>query len=387
MLKMSKGGLIMIIGTTKELKNHEYRVGLVPDNVAALVKKGHTVLVETMAGEGAGFKDEEYINAGATICATPDEVYGKADMIVKVKEPEECEYKFLRDGQILYTYLHLAANKGLADALLQSGCKAVAFETITDKNGHLPCLRPMSEIAGRLSIQEGAKYLEKSYEGRGILLGGVPGVEKGKIVIIGGGIAGTYAAKAAVGIGAQVTLLDIDLSRLEYLDDVFGMSVNTLYSTEANIIKALKTADVVIGSVLIPGGSTPKLVKREHLKYMKKGAVIVDIAIDQGGCCESSHVTTHDDPVFVEEGIVHYCVGNMPGAVPRTSTIALSNATFKYAMLMADNGLEKAMKMEQGLVNGLNIYKGKCTNKNVASSLSLEYIPAMDAVKWSAFGF
>lgn len=363
----------MKIGTTKELKNHEYRVGLTPDNVSAFVAKGHTVYVETHAGEGAGFSDEEYAAAGAVILDTPVEVYEKSDMIWKVKEPEPCEYNFLKKDQILYTYLHLAPNPELANALIQKGVKAVAFETIVDQAGNLPCLRPMSQIAGRLSIQEGAKYIEKSFGGRGILLGGVPGVERGKIVIVGGGTAGTYAAKAAVGIDAEVTLLDINLNRLAYLEDVFGASVTTLYSTEANIRKALKEADLVIGSVLIPGGKTPKLVRREHLKMMKKGAVIVDIAIDQGGCCESSHVTTHDNPVFIEEGVVHYCVGNMPGAVPYTSTVALANATFRYGMMMAEMGLEEAVRKDPGFAKGVNLYCGKCTNKNVANALDLEY--------------
>lgn len=370
----------MIIGTTRELKNHEYRVGLTPDNVSAFVAKGHSMLIETKAGEGAGFSDEAYKAAGATICATSEEVFGKCEMVVKVKEPEECEYHLLRENQILFTYLHLAPNPLLANALLKSGCKAVAFETITDVQGNLPCLRPMSQIAGRLSIQQGAKYVEMSYGGRGILLGGVPGVEKGRIVILGGGIAGTYAAKAAIGIGAQVTLLDINLNRLSYLDEVFGNSVETLYSTDSNICKAIKTADLVIGTVLIPGGRTPHLLRKEHLSMMKKGAVIVDVAIDQGGCCETSHVTTHDNPVFVEQGIVHYCVGNMPGAVPYTSTVALTNATFKYGMLMAENGLEEAVKLDAGLANGLNIYKGKCTNKNVASALNMEYVKPCDAL-------
>ena len=369
----------MIIGTTKELKNHEYRVGLTPDNVSDYVAKGHTVYVETHAGEGANFSDDEYAAAGAIIADTPAEVFAKADMIVKVKEPEPCEYQYLREGQILYTYLHLAANPELANVLLERGVKAVAFETITDADGNLPCLRPMSQIAGRLSIQEGAKYLEKAYGGRGILLGGVPGVERGKIVIIGGGVAGTYAAKAAVGIDAQVTLLDINLNRLSYLEDIFGASVTTLYSTEANIRKSLREADLVIGSVLIPGASTPKLIRREHLGIMKKGAVIVDIAIDQGGCCESSHVTTRDNPVYIDEGIVHYCVGNMPGAVPNTSTIALSNATFRYGMLIAQHGLEGAMKLDRGLVMGLNIYAGKCANRNLADSLGLEYSNPFEA--------
>ncbi len=370
----------MIIGVTKELKNHEYRVGLTPDNVSALVAEGHKVYVETHAGEGADFADSMYIRAGAKILNTPAEVYAKAEMIVKVKEPEPCECEYLREGQILYTYLHLAPNPELTETLMKKGVKAVAYETITDEEGNLPCLRPMSQIAGRLSIQEGAKYLERGFGGRGILLGGVPGVERGKIVIIGGGIAGTYAAKAAVGIDAQVTLLDINLNRLSYLEDVFGASVTTLYSTEANIRKCLAEADLVIGSVLVPGAKTPKLVRREHLKLMKPGAVIVDIAIDQGGCCESSHVTTHDKPVFIEEGVVHYCVGNMPGAVPYTSTIALTNTTYRYASMIAKMGLEAAVKKDAGLANGVNVYGHKCTNKNVAKSLDLEYTDVMTLV-------
>ena len=370
----------MIIGTTKELKNHEYRVGITPDNAAAYIAKGHTVLVETGAGVGAGFEDNEYSAVGAQIIESSAEVYSAADMIIKVKEPEECEYRLLKEGSILFTYLHLAPNPELAQVLCEKKIKAVAYETITDEAGNLPCLRPMSQIAGRLSIQEGAKYIEKEFGGRGILLGGVPGVERGKIVIIGGGVAGTYAAKAAVGIDAQVTLLDINPNRLAYLEDIFGASVTTLYSTEANIRKALKEADLVIGSVLIPGGSTPKLVRREHLKLMKKGAVIVDIAIDQGGCCESSHVTVHDDPIFIEEGIVHYCVGNMPGAVPHTSTVALTNSTIKYGMLIADKGLEKAVMIDKGLANGLNVYNGKITNRNVAAALKKPYVHAEEAV-------
>ncbi len=363
----------MIIGTTKELKNNEFRVGLTPDNAAMLISRGHQVLVETHAGDGASFLDEEYAAAGARIVPTAKEVYDAADMIVKVKEPEDCEVGYLRAGQILYTYLHLAPNRTLTERLMELGVKAVAYETITDSEGNLPCLRPMSQIAGRLSIQEGAKYLERSFGGRGLLLGGVPGVERGNVVIIGGGIAGTYAAKVAVGMDAQVTLLDVNHNRLAYLDDVFGSSITTLYSTEANIRKSLAEADLVIGSVLIPGASTPKLVRREHLRLMKPGAVIVDIAIDQGGCCESSHTTTHDDPVFIEEGVVHYCVGNMPGAVPRTSTIALTNTTVRYAEMIARHGLEKACTMDTGLANGVNIYCGRCTNRNVADSLNLEY--------------
>ncbi len=364
----------MKIGTTRELKNHEYRVGLTPDNVAAYVAAGHTVLVETKAGGGAGFSDQMYREAGASIVMTAKEVYSTVDMLVKVKEPEECEYDLLRSGMILYTYCHLASNPTLAKVMMEKNVKAVAFETIKDEAGNLPCLRPMSQIAGRLSIQEGAKYLEREYAGRGILLGGVPGVERGKIVILGGGTAGTYAAKAAVGIDAQVTLLDINPNRLAYLEDIFGASVTTLYSTEANIRRALAEADLVIGTVLVPGGKTPKLVRREHLSIMKKGAVIVDVAIDQGGCCESSHVTYHDDPIFIEEGIVHYCVGNMPGAVPYTSTIALANTTIRYGLMMANMGLEDAMRANAGLREGLNLYKGQCTNRNVATALNLSFV-------------
>ena len=363
----------MFVGTTRELKNNEFRVGLTPDNVMSYVKHGHTVYVEKGAGIGAGFADEDYEKAGAILLNSAKEVFDKSEMIVKVKELEPEEYDYVHEGQILYTYLHLAANREFAEVLLNKGVSSVAYETIVDANGNLPCLRPMSQIAGRLSVQEGAKYIEQSFGGRGILLGGVPGVERGKVVILGGGTAGTYAAKAAVGIDAQVTLLDINPNRLAYLEDIFGASVTTLYSTEENIQKALSEADLVIGSVLIPGGSTPKLVRREHLKLMKKGAVIVDIAIDQGGCCESSHVTTHQDPIFIEEGIVHYCVGNMPGAVPHTSTIALTNTTIKYGLMIADNGLEKAISNDPGLKKGLNTYQGKCTNKNVSVALGYEY--------------
>ena len=371
----------MIIGTTRELKNNEYRVGLTPDNVVSYAAHGHTVLVETGAGMGAGFEDAAYEAAGAKIIATAKEVYAAADMLVKVKEPEKCEYDLLKDGSILYAYLHLAPSLELTDLLLKKRIKGVAYETIRDRQGNLPCLRPMSQIAGRLSIQQGAKYIEKEFGGRGILLGGVPGVERGKIVIIGGGVAGTYAAKAAVGIDAQVTLLDINPNRLAYLEDIFGASVTTLYSTEANIKKALSEADLVIGSVLIPGGRTPKLIKREYLKLMKKGAVIVDIAIDQGGCCESSHVTVHDDPIFIEEGIVHYCVGNMPGAVPYTSTIALTNSTLQYGLAIADKGLESAIREDAGLAEGLNTYNGLITNANLSSALKRPYTAPLDAFR------
>jgi len=363
----------MKIGCTKELKNNEYRVGLTPDGVRTLVNKGHEVLIEHDAGKGAGFFDEQYKEVGAKIIDSPKEIYQSVDMMIKVKEPEKCEYEYLKEGLILYTYFHLAANPTLAQVLLEKGVKAVAYETIKDERGNLPCLRPMSQIAGRLSIQEGAKYIERSYGGRGIILGGVPGVERGNIVILGGGIAGTYAAKAAVGIDAHVTLLDINLNRLAYIEDIFGASVTTLYSNETNIKKALKDADLVIGSVLIPGHGTPKLIKAEYLKEMKKGAVLVDIAIDQGGCAETSHETTHDNPVYIVDGIVHYCVGNMPGAVPYTSTVALANATFPYAERIANMGLEEAIKKDPCLKIGVNIYNHKCTNLNVSDSLNIEY--------------
>lgn len=365
----------MKIGTVKELKKHEYRVGLTPDNALTYIKNGHQVFVQSGAGKMTGFSDDEYRLCGAVIFQTAAQVYTTCDMIVKVKEPLPEEYPYLRPGLILFTFLHLAPNRPLTDALLASEVKAVAYETIEDQSGSLPCLRPMSAIAGRLSIQEGAKYLERPLGGRGILLSGVPGVERGKVVIIGGGIAGTYAAKAAVGMGAQVTLLDINLERLAYLDDIFGASITTLYSSEANIARSLVQADLVVGAILIPGAITPKLIRREHLKTMKQGAVIVDIAIDQGGCCETSIPTTHDDPVFIVEGIVHYCVGNMPGAVPLTSTVALVNTTLPYGLMLANMGLEKACASSDGLAKGVNICKGKCVNKNVADSLGMHCMP------------
>ena len=364
----------MIIGCTKELKNNEYRVGLTPDGVSQLVKNKHKVYIEQNAGKAAGFLDIDYKKAGATILKDAKSVYDKSEMIIKVKELESEEYEYLHENQILYTYLHLASNKKFSNVLLNKKIKSIAYETIKDKQGNLPCLRPMSQIAGRLSIQEGAKYIERSFGGRGILLGGVPGVERGTIVILGGGTAGTYAAKAAVGIEANVIILDISANRLAYLDDIFGASVTTLYSSEENIKRSLAKADLVIGSVLIPGGTTPHLIKKEYLKLMKRGSVIVDIAIDQGGCCETSHTTSHDNPVFIKDGVVHYCVGNMPGAVPFTSTVALTNATIKYALDIADKGLENALKNDEGLLNGLNTYDGKITNQNVAKALHKKYI-------------
>lgn len=371
----------MIVGCPKEIMNSENRVGLTPDNVAQYVAHGHKVLVQTKAGEGSGFSDAEYRKAGAVIKKTAREIWSAADMIQKVKEPIEPEYKLLKKGSIVYTYLHLANHRELTKAMLDKKVKGVAFETITNPDGTgRPCLWPMSQVAGLLSIQEGAKYLERTYGGEGLLLHGVPGVKKGNVVIIGGGMAGTYAAKAAVGIGANVTIMDVDLTRLAYLEDIFGDRVTTLYSSPGNIENAIKDADIVVGSVLIPGAKTPQLIRKSHLKLMKKGSVIVDIAIDQGGAIETSHVTTHDDPIFIKDGIVHYCVGNMPGAVPYTSTMALTNATIRNGLLIADKGLEEACKINPGLVPGINTYDGKCVFKGVADAFRIKYTPVEEVL-------
>ena len=363
----------MKIGCVKEIKNNEYRVGLTPDNVKAYVAAGHHVYMEKGAGVGSGFADTEYVEAGASLIDNAADVWHLVDMMIKVKEPLEEEYPLFHDGLILYTYLHLAADKGQMDALLAGKVKAVAYETIQEKDGSLPCLAPMSQIAGRLSIQEGAKYLEKRFGGAGMLLAGVPGTPKANVVILGGGTVGMNACKIAVGMGANVTILDVNLKRLEQLDNLFGAHIQTLVSTDSNIERVVKDADLVIGSVLIPGGSTPKLFKKKYLPEMKNGAVFVDVAIDQGGCGESSHVTTHDDPVYVEQGVVHYCVGNMPGAVPRTSTIALTNATLRYGLEIADQGLEKASRENKAICAGVNCYQGKLTNKNVADAHGYEF--------------
>ncbi len=363
----------MTVGLLKEIKVHEYRVGLTPECVGAYVHAGHRVLVETSAGHGAGFEDEAYIAEGAEIIDSKQRLFDESDMIIKVKEPLPGEYDFFREGQILYTYLHLAADKPQAKALMEKGVKAVAYETITDDSGHLPCLVPMSEIAGRLATQEGAKYLEKPFGGRGVLLGGVPGVQRGNVIIIGGGIVGLNACKIAVGMGANVTILDISAQRLAYLDDIFGSRITTLYSTRSNILKSIQEADLLIGAVLIPGAAAPKLISQEDLKLMKKGSVIVDVAIDQGGCFETSHATYHDNPTFVVEDIVHYCVANMPGAVSLTSTMALTSNTLKYGLEIANKGLERACTENQNIMHGLNIYEGKCTNEAVAKSLGLKY--------------
>jgi len=362
----------MKIGCVKEIKNNEFRVGLTPENVRAYVSAGHQVYIEKGAGVCSGFPDNEYADVGASIIENAVDVWNMVDMMVKVKEPLEEEYSLMHEGLILYTYLHLAADKPQLDALLSDKVKAVAYETIQEKDRSLPCLAPMSQIAGRLSIQEGAKYLEKRFGGGGILLAGVPGTPKANVVVLGGGTVGMNACKIAVGMGANVTILDINLKRLEELDNMFGAHIQTLVSTESNIERVLKDADLVIGSVLIPGGSTPKLFKKKYLPEMKDGAVFVDVAIDQGGCGESSHVTTHDDPVYIEEGVVHYCVGNMPGAVPRTSTIALTNATLRYGLEIANKGLEKACT-NTAIASGVNCYMGKLTNKNVADAHGYAY--------------
>ena len=365
----------MKIGVVKEIKKHEYRVGVTPAGARAFVSAGHDVTVQSGAGLGSGFPDDAYAAIGAKIADSADAVYAGVDMVFKVKEPLAEEYKYFRDDLILYTYLHLAADKPLTEAMLASGVKGVAFETITDRNGTLPCLRPMSEIAGRLSIQEGAKYLEKPMGGQGVLLGGVPGVPRGKIVIIGAGIAGFNACKIAVGMGAEVSILDINLKRLADIEDLMFGRVSTLYNSESNLESVLTGADLVIGAVLIPGLAAPKIVKREHLKLLKPGAVLVDIAIDQGGCFETSKVTYHDDPIYDVDGVVHYCVGNMPGAVPRTSTVALENTTLPFGLAIAKKGLEAACADDPHLAAGVNIYSGKCTCRAVADSLGLEYSP------------
>ena len=358
----------MKIGCVKEIKNNEFRVGMTPDNVRAYVSAGHEVLIEKGAGTGSGFTDAEYVDAGAVMADSAQEVWSAADMMIKVKEPLEEEYAYFREGLILYTYLHLAADEQQMDALLKGKVKAVAYETLQETDRSLPLLAPMSQIAGRLSIQEGAKYLEKRFGGEGILLAGVPGTPKAKVVILGGGTVGMNACKIAAGMGADVTILDISLKRLEELDNMFGSRIQTLVSNDSNIERAVKDADLVIGSVLIPGASTPKLFKKKYLPEMKDGAVFVDVAIDQGGCGETSRVTTHDDPVYIEDGVVHYCVGNMPGAVPRTSTIALTNATLRYGLQIAANGLEEACKKSAVICSGVNCYLGKITNANVAEA-------------------
>lgn len=363
----------MIIGVPKEIKNHEYRVGMVPSSVRELTIKGHEVFVETNAGTGIGFSDQDYVDAGAKILATAAEVFAKAEMIVKVKEPQAVERAMLRHDQILFTYLHLAPDLPQTEDLIKSGAVCIAYETVTDDRGGLPLLAPMSEVAGRMSIQAGAMALEKSSGGRGMLLGGVPGVEPAKVVIIGGGMVGTNAAQMAVGMGADVVVLDRSIDALRRLNVQFGSAVKAVYSTADAIERHVLEADLVIGGVLIPGAAAPKLVTRSMIARMKPGSAIVDVAIDQGGCVETSHATTHQDPTYIVDDIVHYCVANMPGAVARTSTFALNNATLPYILKLANLGYKAALLQDKHLLNGLNVMHGKLVCKEVAQALNLEY--------------
>lgn len=371
----------MIIGVPKEIKNHEYRVGMVPSSVRELTMHGHQVFIETNAGNGIGFTDQDYINAGASILDTAAEVFAKAEMIVKVKEPQAVERAMLRHDQILFTYLHLAPDLPQTEELVNSGAVCIAYETVTDDRGGLPLLAPMSEVAGRMSIQAGAMALEKSMGGLGMLLGGVPGVEPAKVVIIGGGMVGTNAAQMAVGMGADVVVLDRSIDALRRLNVQFGSKVKAIYSTADAIEKHVLQADLVIGGVLIPGAAAPKLVTREHIKKMKPGAAIVDVAIDQGGCVETSHATTHQDPTYIVDDVVHYCVANMPGAVARTSTFALNNATLPYILKLARLGYRDALLSDKHLQNGLNVMHGKITCKEVAEAHNMAYTAANELLQ------
>ncbi|HXG94928.1 MAG TPA: alanine dehydrogenase [Blastocatellia bacterium] len=365
----------MIVGLPKEVKDNEYRVGLVPAGVKALTDAGHTVLVQTTAGEGSGISNEEYMTAGGEIVDTAEEVWSRADMVVKVKEPVPSEYGFLREELILFTYLHLAPARELTKAMLDSGVTGVAYETITNDQGHLPLLTPMSEVAGRMSIQVGATYLEKINGGRGVLLGGVPGVAPGRVTIIGGGVVGTNAAKMAVGLGASVIIIDRDLERLRYLDDIFGSRIRTLASNPYTIAESVAASDLVVGAVLVPGAAAPKLVTREMLRAMPRGSVIVDVAVDQGGCIETTKPTTHSQPTYYVENVLHYGVTNMPGAVPRTSTFALTNVTLPFALKLAKYGAVEAFKRDPHLKNGANTYKGRVVYEAVAQDQGLDYTP------------
>ncbi len=365
----------MKVGCVKEIKQHEYRVGLTPSDVKSYVARGHHVMIQKDAGAAAGFEDESYENAGAKIIADRKQIFDHSEMIVKVKEPLPEEFDLFHENQILFTYLHLAADRNLTESLMKRGIRGVAYETIENEEGQLPCLTPMSEIAGRLAVQEGAKYLEKTFGGRGVLLGGVPGVERGKVGIIGGGVVGTNACKIATGMGAEVTILDVNARRLAYLDDIFGSRITTLYSTDANLEKILKECDLIIGAVLMAGAKAPTLIKRKHLKIMKKGSVIVDVAVDQGGCVETIHPTTHDDPVYVVDGVVHYGVANMPGAVALSSTKALTSATLPYGLMIAELGLEAACRKSNDIRLGVNLYKGKLVYPAVAEAFNLPCYP------------
>jgi len=363
----------MKVGCVKEVKNQEYRVGITPDNVKEYISQGNEVYIEKDAGLGSGFSNEEYAEAGAVVLATAKEVWDAGEMIVKVKEPQEEEYGFLREGLILYTYFHLAADRKLTEVLMERKVKSVAYETLTEEDGSLPLLKPMSEIAGRLSVQEGAKYLEKTFGGSGVLLSGVPGTKKAKIVILGAGNVGMNACKIAVGIGADVTILDTNLNKLTQLDNRYGERIQTLVSSDSVIESEVKDADLVIGSVLIPGKQAPKLFKRRYLSTMRPGSVVVDVAVDQGGCFETTRATSHEDPIYMVDGIIHYCVGNMPGAVPRTSTVALTNYTLRYGMQIAKYGLEEACRKNPVIYSAVNTYGGECTCANVAVGFDMKY--------------
>ncbi len=365
----------MIIGVPTEIKTHEYRVALVPAGAEELKRAGHDVLVQRDAGVGSGFANEEYEKVGARIMDTREEIFGTADMIIKVKEPQPDEWPLMRDGQIMFTYFHFAASRELTEGVLATNSVAIAYETITDRLGRLPLLTPMSEVAGKMSIQEGAKFLERPMKGRGILLGGVPGVEPATVLVLGGGVVGTNAAKVAAGLGARVIIMDVNVERLRYLDDVMPANVDTIFSERHAIRRYLELADLVVGAVLIPGARCPMLVSREDLKHMKQHAVIVDVGVDQGGCCETIRPTTHDDPVYLVDDVVHYGVANMPGAVGRTSTFALTNATLPYALQIANKGYVQAAKDNPGLAMGINMDRGKVTNQPVAECFGLTFEP------------
>lgn len=358
----------MIIGVPTEIKTDEYRVAMLPVGVEELVARGHTVIVQSGAGLGSGLADHDYLRAGGQMAASGSDVFEQADLIVKVKEPQSEEYDLIRPGQMVFTYFHFAASRSLTDAMVDSGATCFAYETLRDDNGRLPLLTPMSEVAGRMSIQEGAKYLERPQMGRGILLGGVPGVAPAHITVLGGGVVGANAARIAAGFQADVSILDVDLDRLRYLDDVMPANVNTLYSDRHTILDELRLADLVIGSVLIPGAKAPQLVKAADLKLMKPGSVVIDVAVDQGGCVETSHPTTHSDPTYLVDGVVHYCVANMPGAVGRTSTFALCNATLRWVARLAELGCEAAIEADGPLKEAVNVHDGQVTNEAVAAA-------------------
>lgn len=362
----------MIIGVPKEIKNNENRVSLTPAGAKELVRRGHTVYVQHTAGENSGFPDSDYEKVGAKILPTIEDVYGITEMIIKVKEPIKSEYKLVRKGQLLFTYFHFACDRELTEAMLQSGATCLAYETVYDKLGTLPLLVPMSEVAGRMSVQEGARFLERPQGGKGKLMGGVPGVKPARVLVLGGGVVGTNAALMAAGMGAEVTIADISLPRLRYLSEVMPKNVKTLFSSSHNIEQELPTTDLVIGAVLIPGAKTPHLITREMLSLMGKGSVLVDVAIDQGGCFETSHPTTHAEPIYEVDGIVHYCVANIPGAVPFTSTLALTNATLPYAIKLADKGWQQACREDKGLAAGLNVVDGKVVFPGVAEAFGME---------------